>query len=113
MARVDPPIEHRFSSTNQPKKNGRKPGVSVLTELKKLLNGEIKYDNPVTGREEKGQVGKVIALRHALNAVQGEHNAITDILDRTDGKPVQPTSHEGGIEINVHILKDDEARPKR
>jgi len=100
-----------FSSEKQPKH--RKPrGPSPMTALKKLLGGSIEFDNPLTKLREKGKAIDVIALRHLLNATSGKHEAITDIFDRFDGKPIQPTSHEGGIDINVHILKDDQARPK-
>ncbi len=85
MPNCQAPVEHRFSSTNQPKHRPPR-GVSVATELKKILSKQIEFEDVETKQMAKGKISHVIALRLVLNACQGENEAIKEILNRIDGK---------------------------
>lgn len=94
MPYKQPPIEHQFKPGHQ-KTGGRKKGyVSPTTELKRLLEKKISYEDPETKQQVKGKIGTVIALRAILNACQGDQNAIEDIMDRVDGKVAQKMLNE-------------------
>jgi len=103
MPYCQPPLETRFSSTNQPKTCGRKPGTSIITEIKHILEKKINFEDPETHKRVKGKIAHVIGLRHILNACQGEHNSIVDIIDRIDGKPEQKIKNQGGqVVVIIH-----------
>jgi hypothetical protein len=86
MPKVLPPIEHRFSATNQPKYKPGPKGPMLLPLLRRLLEKNIKYKDPETKKMITGKVKDVILLRLIANASKGEHQAIKEILDRVDGK---------------------------
>ena len=92
----DPP--NRFSSTNQPT---RRRGPSVLAELKKLLNKKISYEDPATHKQVRGTIAHCLAIRHIYNGLQGENNAIVDIMNRIDGK-IAPKI-QGEMEHSIFI----------
>lgn len=106
----DPP--NRFSATNQPKHYGKR-GVSLVAELKRLLEKQINYQDPETKKQVKGKIGRVIALRYILNACQGENQAIEGIMDRIDGKTVQKLLGEGFNNETKIILITPEARKEK
>ena len=82
-----PPIKNRFTSTNQPNfKTRPRRGASPTTELKKILEKKISYEDPETKEQVTGKIAHVIALRLVLNATQGENEAIKEVFNRTDGK---------------------------
>ena len=111
-----PPLnkQKRFSTTYQPEHNGRPKGPSILTEIRHILEKKITYTDPDTRKKVKGKVAEVIAIRHILNATQGDHNAITDILDRIDGKPAQKIEGEGFADTNItNIFGGQEIDPAR
>ncbi len=76
---------NRFSSTNQPK-NKTHRGPSVVTELKKILEKKIDYEDPTLKKHIKGKIKTALALRYVYNGLEGETNAIEGIIDRMDGK---------------------------
>lgn len=81
-----PPIATRFP-VNRPyaPRLGHK-GPLLTTLLKKFLAKKINYEDPETQKIIKGRVKDAILWRLILNATQGEHSAIKEILDRIDGK---------------------------
>lgn len=81
----------------------------MVTELKKLLEKKISYEDPETKEKVKGRIGHIIALRHIMNACQGDNNAITDIFDRIDGKTAQRLIGEGIADKHVIIIRNPEA----
>lgn len=101
----------QFSSTYQPAHNGRPPGPSIVTEIKKILEKKIDFEDPETHERIKGKIAHVIGLRHILNACQGEHNAIVDIIDRMDGKTAQKIQGEGFADVKIIIVKAKEKSP--
>lgn len=86
----DPPLETRFSSTNQPVRNGRPKGsISLVALLKKYLQKKIKYEDPETNKIIKGRVADAVVWRLLLNATQGDNTALKEIFERIDGKTIQ------------------------
>ena len=92
------------------KVGGVKKGyTSPTAELKRLLEKKINYEDPETKKQVTGKIGTVIALRGILNACQGDQNAIEDIMDRIDGKPMQKLINEveGKIVVVVRNNRED------
>ena len=86
------------------KTGGKQKGYSSpLTALRKLMDKEITYDDPTTGKRTKGKISDVIAIRLVLNASQGEYTAIKDIIDRLDGKPADKVQHTGKDDGPINI----------
>lgn len=87
-----PPLHTRFSSQNQPEKNGRTKGsVSVKAELQKLVNLILKGEfNHLSGETEDMPVGRKVALNLLDKALaDADLNAITKVMEHLDGKPAQ------------------------
>ena len=105
---LDQSKAHRFTSTNQPEGRGRPKGISILTEIKHILEKKINFEDPETQKRVKGKIAHVIGLRHILNACQGEHNSIVDIIDRIDGKTAQKIlgSDGGKVIVIIHNNRD-------
>jgi len=81
-----PPLEHRFSSTNQPANPGRKKGSVCMTDLlRKYLEKKIDFKDPITKREIKKKFKDIIILRLMANAISGNQRAIDEVLNRIDG----------------------------
>ena len=91
----NPPVEHQFKAGNKIKGGRPKGSVSVITELRRLLDKSIMYEDPETHKQIKGKIAHVIALRLVLNALQGDFNAIKDIMDRIGGKAVEKREISG------------------
>ena len=100
----NPPVEHQFQPGNKIKGGRPKGSISVSTELRKLLEKRIDYEDPETHKKVRGKIAHVIALRLILNACQGEYSAIKDILDRIDGKPVERRQVTGSCEGPIQIV---------
>lgn len=100
-----PPIEHRFSSTNQPKKKGRHKGSSATDYLRKLSHTNIRFKNPLTDKIETGEVNLVVAIQLILKATQdSDLPSIKEYFDRLDGKIPQKLIGEGLSQINYHVI---------
>lgn len=85
----------RFTSANQPPNRGRKKGRSPTDWLKKLAHTKVDFLNPLTGKEEQGEINLVIAIQLILKATQdSDLPSIREYFDRVDGKVTQKT--EGG-----------------
>jgi len=98
MPRQDPPIEHRFSSENQPEKNGRPKGsLSAKTIIKKWLETKDDWVHPVTKEKVKLTQYDIIALQQIAKARKGDTRAFDAVLDRVEGKPKQE------IDVNQDI----------
>jgi len=94
----DPPKEHQFSSTNQPKE--RKPrGESMTTILRDLLETEVETD--VDGQKVKMTYKESILRKLLQKANKGEIKAITEMFDRVEGKAKQE------LTMNVEQTKKD------
>jgi len=103
-----------FKKGNQlAKGKGRPKGQSPLSAIRQYLDKSVLINDPFTKEKVEQTIASALGTRWLRKAFDGDNEATKDILDRIDGKPNQPTTHEGGIEIKVHILKDDNARPKR
>lgn len=102
------PADHlkvfRFTSANQPVKNGRHKGSTPTDWLRKLSRTKIDFLNPLTGKTEKGMVNLVVAIQLILKATQdSDLPSIREYFDRIDGKVMDKTEHSGAIEHNVFI----------
>lgn len=89
MANPHPKIENlkKFSSTYQPKHNGRHKGKSPATCLRELMNDNIPYLNPITGVKEVDSASYACAIKLLVKWLQDEDlGAGKEIFDRIDGK---------------------------
>ena len=83
--------------------NGAPKGKRVSTILKELLNKaapqkmqEAKFVSEFLGKNPKATNAEVLAVRLLFNAlVKGDHKAVQEIIDRTEGKAMQQLSIEG------------------
>lgn len=115
VGKNNPPIEHRFSSTNQPANRGRKPSrLKAFIEDNGLshadLNNTIKYIFPMTEKELnelKNDPEKPILMRLLVGAIlkdmenSGLYN-VMQLFNRAFGQPKQE------VDLNVN----DEAYDK-
>lgn len=83
-------VEHKFEKGKSGNPAGRPPGKSISTILKELLEGTIKNaSGEVKTRAE------VLALTLIEKGIKGKDlRAIEQILDRTEGKPLQTIQSE-------------------
>jgi hypothetical protein len=114
--RGDPPKEHRFSSTNQPKKQGRKKGSkNFKTIFKHFLkkNYTRKELEKVTGKkfpfldtEKNYTLQEAIVLSFLKKAlVNPDHKDLKAIMDRVDGLLTK--------DVNLHHDIIDEEKIQR
>ena len=95
-------IKPRFTSENQPPNRGRKKGSSPTDWLRRLSHTKINFQNPLTGKVEKGEVALVTAIQLVLKATQdGDLGAMKEIFDRLDGKVVQKLLNEMSGELKL------------
>jgi hypothetical protein len=87
---------YRFTSINQPKKNGRHKGSSPTDYLKKLSRVKINFQNPLTGKLDTAPVSLVVAIQLILKATQdSDLPSIKEFFERIDGKIPQKLEGEG------------------
>jgi hypothetical protein len=97
---IDPKLGNKFSSTNQPKHNGRHKGKSPATCLRELMNENIPYLNPITGCKEVDAASYACAIKWLVAWLQdGDVRAGQEIMERIDGKVAQKILGEGIIPI--------------
>jgi len=108
-----------FSKTNQPKKNGRPKGsLSMRTVLKKILNQEIDFDDPLLGKKVRKPVHELIALKLVALGISGNMDAIREINNRIDGKlkSIEINVGENNLNVatkNIIIVRSPNAKPLR
>lgn len=92
MPNCEPPIEHRFSSENQPATRGRKKGSknlkTILRDLLAAQDVDGEWANPIAKK----------LLQKAFN--EGNYKAIVEIIDRIEGKAEQKN-------VNLEVTTDD------
>lgn len=108
-------VKTRFSSDNQPKKRGRNKGSTPTDWLRKLSHTNIRFDNPLTGKNEMGEVNLVVAIQLILKATQDSDLAsIKEYFDRIDGKVkdiiIDQSQHTHFTNINIKELEKKEDR---
>lgn len=108
-----PPVKNRFSSTHQPKHRTPR-GPSLDTLLRKMLTKKIRYEDPTTKTEVKGEIAQAIVLREVYNALEGDQRALEYIIDRIDGKIIQKLKGEGfgDNKTYVYVVQDTKGRNK-
>ena len=83
-----------FSSTYQPKKQGRNKGSTPTDWLRRLSHTKVSFHNPITGKTDKGEVNLVVAMQLILKATQdSDLPSIKEYFDRIDGKVFDQIKH--------------------
>ena len=96
--RCDPPIEHRFSSTNQPKIRGRKKGsISLTAQLKKMLKKSLKHYDPLDKTNKDDNIKNHLINILLAKGLSGEDRALKEILDRIEGKAKESIDINGNM----------------
>lgn len=80
---------------------GRPKGArSLSTILKEMLEQDIVTENE-NGNKIKKQCQDVIIQKLLQKGAKGDLRAITEILDRVEGKPIQAVKSEGTSEVTI------------
>ena len=94
--------------------NGRPKGrKNISTYLKELLQQEIEVTDPITKQIGKKKIAEVIAVKLVGMAIKGDgdRQAINDILDRDEGKPLQIQKLDANVKtieiIDVNIPESE------
>lgn len=91
-------MKTRFSSTYQPKKNGRQKGsLTFASHLKKYLNKKITLENPLTGEKERKEAIEHLIIRLVAKGLNGDLGSIKEMINRIDGKAIENISIDGNI----------------
>ena len=92
----------KFSSTHQPKKNGRPKGsLSLTNEIKKVLEG--------VDEASKKSILELVAIAAAKQAIKGNSAYFKEIIERLDGKVTDKTEltvKDGGT-IKLEVTYED------
>ena len=103
MPTPPPPVEYQFKKGQSGNPKGKPKGKMISTYLKEYMELKVpknilKQHNKkgqeiiikgLNGKDFKGTYGALIAAKMVQKALRGEHRAMTNTLDRTEGKPVQ------------------------
>lgn len=101
----------KFSSTNQPKKNGRPKGRTATDWLRVLSHTNISFHNPLTNKKDIGPVNLVVAIQLILKATQdSDLPSIREYLDRLDGKVLQEFKGDNLGGLRIILIKDNDKR---
>ena len=102
----------KFSSENQPAKQGRHKGSTVTDYLRRLSHTKIAFQNPLTGKTDKAEVNFVVAMQLVLKATQdSDLPSIREYFDRLDGKVPQVMKGEGfGGESKIILITPKERK---
>ncbi len=88
-------------------KGGRK-GPQLGTILMKVLKRRIRMADPLsaskTPKKTSRTVAEQITLKLAEKALSGDVRAITEVLDRIDGKTKLPIGFENPLELEAYAL---------
>ncbi|KPJ67177.1 MAG: hypothetical protein AMJ43_05860 [Coxiella sp. DG_40] len=88
------------------KVGGRKKGTpNMITSLKKFVNKDITYKNPLTNVEEKKSIIEWINLALVAQAIEGNIRAIKVIYDRIDGKVTTELKGNLGVDLTIEELE--------
>lgn len=75
---------------------GKKKGTkNTATILRKIWAAKMNGTDPATGKMRKMSIGELASYAIAQKASKGDVIAYREILDRLDGKVVQPMEHAG------------------
>jgi len=100
MANEQNLIKFKPGQSGNPK--GRPKGSkNISTYLKEFLECSLEVTNPISKKKEKLKLAAVIALKQIKNALNSDRQAINDIMDRLEGKPVQKQE----IDANVNTIE--------
>jgi len=92
----------KFSSTNQPKKQGRHPGRTVSDWIRLIAKSTVAGLNPINGEKENLTGNQVVAIKLFQKIWQDEDlGAMKEWIDRTEGKVEQKITQD--INHNIFI----------
>ena len=110
----------QFSSTNQPKKNGRKPKIYTILKDKGYSKDDIiscfkelgfytkSEALKLTNDSKKPIIMQIIAKCFLKAYNDGDWNKVKDIVDQTIGKAIQKHDHTGLENLNFKIIEESE-----
>ena len=93
-----------------PPKNRRAGGrpkgrISLTTVLKKLLNKEFQWRDPLSGEEEKKKLSQWLNVALVHKALKGSERALELIYERIDGKVLNNVAVEMTESLSVQVIK--------
>jgi hypothetical protein len=94
----DPSPPTRFPKGQSGNKGGRPKGRSVSARIRELLEGKKLGETQMPKGKQVADILAYIIVREALKA---DHQFLSTLLDRTEGKVTEPIENSGGLEIRV------------
>ena len=82
-------LKHFKPGNNANPKGRPKGSTNLVTILKKYLQSEIDFNDPIQKKKVKAEIGNVVVLKLIEKAIKGDLKAINDIYDRVHGRPLQ------------------------
>ncbi len=80
------------------------PRETFALAMNDYLNVKVEHLNKFD--KNKVTARRAIALEQIRKAVSGDQNSTKEVMDRTDGKPIESVKHEGGLEIKITNADD-------
>lgn len=97
MSNPNPIKDHQFLPGNNANPKGRPKGSKSLSSLfRKALKFKMDATDPRTKLNRQMTLAEIIVLATVQQAAKGNVRAMNMILDRLEGKPVQPISGPNG-----------------
>jgi hypothetical protein len=88
--------------------NHAKKDFSITRVVKEMLDDAAEEQWLEVGDKHKGVTWRqAVAKRILVEAVRGNTRAISDLLDRLEGKVTQPIGGEGGGPVILKVVYDD------
>ena len=89
---------------------GKKKGsFSMVTIMKKLLERKVDFPDPLTKQPSKKRIAEIIIYKLVYKAMhEGDMRAIKEILERIDGKVMQPVENELSVKPGTSLNLQDE-----
>jgi len=89
-------VAHKYKKGQSGNPKGKPKGAtSIVTELRRFMDKKMVVNDPVTGQPTKMKIGRLLAMSLIKSASKGNVPAITEIMNRLDGKVSQPMELAG------------------
>jgi hypothetical protein len=112
----NPPEETKWKKGESGNPDGRPKGsLSAKTIIKKWLELEDDWVNPVTKEKVKMTQYDIIALQQIAKARRGDTKAFDSVLDRVEGKPKQEIDVNQDItweEVRTYVEPENKKKKK-
>ena len=110
------PENLRRITSEQAREMGKKSsrGKAVGTILRELLDKKIEINDPIMKKKIKESIAYAMAMKLIGKALKGDTKAINDVIDRTEGKPIQQinNTNDGHLVIEKKVFNEDSANYK-